>query len=151
MLLLNWDAGAASPIHDHGGQHCWMVVLDGELEVENYARTDRGDVAGYARIEARDAQTLGAGAIDMRSGPFDLHRVAAPHRAPAVSLHVYAAPLNEYFVYDPLSDRCERAAGAYDAVLSLYVNRSGLRAPARDPLPGEMPMEGSISSEVWGR
>jgi len=97
-----------------------MLVLDGELEVENYLRTDPGDVPGYARIEAGDAQRLGAGAMDLRSGPFDLHRVAATRRAPAVSLHVYAAPLSEYLVYDPLSDRCEPAAGSYDAVLSIY-------------------------------
>ena len=31
VLLLNWAPGVASAIHDHGDQHCWMLVLDGRL------------------------------------------------------------------------------------------------------------------------
>lgn len=40
VLLLNWSTGAASPIHDHGGQRCWMAVLTGQLMVDDYARLD---------------------------------------------------------------------------------------------------------------
>ncbi|HEX4014507.1 MAG TPA: cysteine dioxygenase family protein [Candidatus Cybelea sp.] len=117
VVLLNWAAGAFSGIHDHGGRHCWMSVLEGSLLVDDYARLDRGERAGYARIEARDSRLLGTGELDLRSGPFDLHRVGATADAPAISLHVYAAPLQEYGVYDELSERCQTALGTYDDVL----------------------------------
>ena len=120
VLLLNWAPGAVSPIHDHGDQHCWMVVLDGRLEVEDYARLDPGDVPGYAHVEGRGSSLLEPGEMDLRSGRFDLHRVAATADAPAVSLHLYAGPLRSYVTYDELSRRCERASGTYDAVLSVY-------------------------------
>jgi cysteine dioxygenase len=120
ILLLNWTPGATSPIHDHGGQHCWMSVLDGRLEVEDYARLDAGDVPGYAQVEQSGARLLEAGEIDFRSGPFDLHRVAAAGNRPAVSLHVYAAPLRQYLIYHEFARRCETVFGAYDDVLPAY-------------------------------
>jgi len=120
VLLLNWAPGAASPIHDHGDQHCWMLVLAGTLQVEDFVRLDPGNVGGYAHIESAECRELGAGGLDSRAGRFDLHRVAATQSGPAVSLHVYAAPLRRYFVYDELSRRCETAYGTYDEVLPTF-------------------------------
>jgi hypothetical protein len=122
VVLLNWSPGAASAIHDHGDQHCWMLVLEGRLEVEDYERLDAGDVAGYARVEARDTRILEPGQFDLRSGRFDLHRVAATRNAPALSLHIYARPLRSYLVYDEGSRRCESALGIYDEVLAVYTD-----------------------------
>ncbi|MBV8529677.1 MAG: cysteine dioxygenase family protein [Candidatus Eremiobacteraeota bacterium] len=120
VLLLNWATGAASQIHDHGDQHCWMLVLDGRLDVEDYVRLDPGDVPGYAHVEPCGRQRLSRGDTDVRSGPFDLHRVAATAGAPAVSLHVYSGPLRNYIVYDEPGRRCEVAHGKYDDVFSVY-------------------------------
>ncbi len=120
ILLLNWAPGAASPVHDHGDQHCWMFVLDGRLQVDDYVRLDAGDVPGLARVEPRGSQTIGAGRMDLRSGPFDLHRVSATREARAVSLHVYAGPLRRYLVYDEAAERCETVVGSYDEVLAPY-------------------------------
>ncbi|HLX26814.1 MAG TPA: hypothetical protein VKR05_07450, partial [Candidatus Cybelea sp.] len=50
-------------------------------------------------------------------GRFDLHRVAAPPEIKAVSLHLYAGPLQEFLVYDPPARRCDRAYGIYDAIV----------------------------------
>lgn len=120
VLLLNWAPGSASPVHDHGDQHCWMLVLAGRLQVEDYVRLDPGNVSGYAHIEPADCRELEAGGLDARSGRFDLHRVAATRNGPAVSLHVYSAPLRRYLIYDELSRRCESTYGIYDEVLSAY-------------------------------
>jgi cysteine dioxygenase len=122
ILLLNWTPGAVSPIHDHGDQHCWMFVLDGRLEVEDYARLDAGDVAGYAHVEQTGARILREGEVDLRSGRFDLHRVAAGN-GPAVSLHVYAGPLRRYLVYHEFARRCETVFGTYDDVLPAYPDK----------------------------
>jgi len=119
VLLLNWAPGVASEIHDHGDQDCWTLVLSGRLQVDDYARLDPGDVRGYACVQAQSSRILGAGGLDTRAGRFDLHRVAALD-APAVSLHVYSAPLREYLIYDELARRCETAFGTYDDVISPY-------------------------------
>ncbi len=120
MLLLNWAPGAASPIHDHGGQRCWMLVLAGQLEIEDFVRLDAGDVEGYAHVKEGGTHLLAAGGVDARSGRFDLHRVSSMPGISAVSLHVYSGPLRRYSVYDALRRRCQRANGTYDDVLSVY-------------------------------
>jgi len=117
VLLLNWAAGAGSAIHDHGGQHCWMQVLEGQLVVDDYLRIDAGERPGFARVEAHGSRLMNAGDLDLRSGRFDLHRVSAPSGVPALSLHIYAAPLKEFSVYDELSQRCQTVRGTYDDVL----------------------------------
>jgi cysteine dioxygenase len=116
LLLLNWARDATSPIHDHGDQHCWMMVLDGVLEVEDYVRLDAAEIPGYAQVEARGLRRLGPGEMDSRSGRYDLHRVAARGATSAVSLHLYAAPLHRYFVYDERARRCESTFGTYDEI-----------------------------------
>jgi len=119
VLLLNWAPGSISAIHDHGGQLCWMTVLEGCLEVEDYVRLDSGETPGYAHIEPRESRKLLRSEIDSRAGQFDLHRVGASLGAPAISLHVYSGPLQQFLVYDELSRRCETAIGTYDEILSL--------------------------------
>ena len=120
LLLLNWAPGATSPIHDHGDQHCWMLVLDGQLDVEDYVRLDDGERKGYAHIEASGLQRLGPGETDMRSGRYDLHRVTASSGRPTVSLHLYSGPLREYLIYDEFARRCEPTRGTYDDFLSVF-------------------------------
>lgn len=120
VLILNWDAGAVSAVHDHGGQHCWMMVLEGQLLVDDYVRLDRGDEPGVARVVPRGSRLMPPGGLDLRSRPFDLHRVSAPPNVPTLSLHVYAGPLAEFLIYDEKAQRCERMRGTYDAVLPPY-------------------------------
>jgi predicted metal-dependent enzyme (double-stranded beta helix superfamily) len=117
VLLLNWAAGAASAIHDHGGQHCWMQVLEGQLVVDDYLRTDAGERPGFARVEARDSRLMNAGDLDLRSGRFDLHRVSASAGVPALSLHIYAGPLTEFLAYDESTHRSRTVLSTYDEVL----------------------------------
>lgn len=124
VVLLDWSAGAVSAIHDHGGQHCWLVVAQGRLRVDDFERVDDGLDPGKASLAARGSRVLGVGGLDLRSGPHDIHRVCADEHA--VSLHVYARPLNEFLVYDERTHRCSRARGAYDRRLSLFAG-----APAR--------------------
>ena len=120
VLLLNWAPGAVSPIHDHGDQHCWMLLLEGRLAVDDYVRRDAGDVPGFAQVEPCGYRLLEAGDIDLRSGRFDLHRVAAPGDRGAVSLHIYSHPLRSFLVYDESAQRCQSVRGTYDAFLSPY-------------------------------
>ena len=118
VLLLDWWPGAASEIHDHGGQHCWFVVLQGTLRVDDFGRVDSGDVPGHATLEARGSRDLASGDLDLRSGRFDIHRVVATG-VHAVTLHVYSRPLRAFLTYDQRARRCKPARSTYDRVLSI--------------------------------
>jgi cysteine dioxygenase len=94
-----------------------MQVLEGQLVVDDYLRLDAAERPGFARIEAQGSRLMNAGDLDLRSGRFDLHRVSAPSGLPALSLHIYAAPLNEFMAYDESTQRCQTVRSTYDEVL----------------------------------
>lgn len=122
VLLLDWAAGSVSSIHDHGGRHCWLTVLGGRLRVDDYERLDTGSRPGRAWLAARESRALETGGLDLRSGPFDLHRVTALEHA--VSLHVYARPLDAFLIYDERAHRCSRTVATDDAQLDLLAEAS---------------------------
>jgi hypothetical protein len=46
---------------------------------------------------------------------------------PAISLHIYAAPLKEFSVYDETTQRRQTVRSTYDAVLSISALASAAR------------------------
>lgn len=116
VLILNWSRGAASEIHDHGGQRCWFVVLEGEVRVDDYARLDDGSDAACAALEWRSSVLLDRGDLDVRGGRFDIHRVTAA--TDALTLHVYARPLLGFGIYDYETQRRRAMRASYDADIS---------------------------------
>lgn len=117
ILVLHWLPNCASAIHDHGGALCWLAVAQGTMGVENYVRRDTGATPGFARIEADGREVLAAGAIDHRQDDLHLHRCTTGSDA-AVSLHVYAHPIDRFNIFDDRKDSCTQIASCYDAVLT---------------------------------
>jgi cysteine dioxygenase len=118
VLLLCWDAGASSPVHDHAGQHCWFTTLEGAFDLDEYRRISGGRQEGYARL-AQTGRVLGvrAGSPDYRYRGNDIHRVAiSTDQERALSLHVYAHPIEECLIYDCEAERCSRRGLRYDTI-----------------------------------
>lgn len=115
ILVLHWLPNCASAIHDHGGARCWLALASGSMTVENYVRRDSGATAGYARIEPDGREVLAAGAIDHRQDDIHLHRCATTSE-PAISLHVYAHPIEHFRTFSERSDTCSEVATCYDAI-----------------------------------
>ena len=119
VLLLDWWPGAASEIHDHGGQHCWFVVLQGTLARRRLRpRRCAATIRATRRSKRAVLGELGRGDLDVRSGRFDIHRVAASQRARGDAARVLA-PVARVFVYDrartPLSTGAQHLrSGAFD-------------------------------------
>jgi cysteine dioxygenase len=97
MLVLCWNAGQESPIHDHAGQHCFMAVLDGRIEELQYAFPAAGAVG---RLEQTARRVFEPGQVAYIHDRIALHRVRPHGGAPAVSLHLYARPIDVCQVYD---------------------------------------------------
>jgi hypothetical protein len=116
VAILCWDKAAASPVHDHAGQHCWFTTLEGSFDVEDYRCVAGGSREGYARVEKTGvSQCVRAGVPDYRYGANEIHRVAVtPGYNRAISLHIYSKPLASCMVFDPLHDRCARRVLTYD-------------------------------------
>lgn len=107
LMVLAWGPGQRSPIHNHNGSHCVMRVLEGELIETLYCRSrmfDDGaesdaslsatdDTEMYSKIRETRLERGQTAYIHDQIG---WHRVsnAFPDQ-PAVSLHLYAPPIEQ--------------------------------------------------------
>jgi len=100
MLVLCWSAGQESPIHDHSGQHCFMAVLQGRIEEQQYAMPAE---PGGGPLEPSARRVFERGEVAYIHDRIALHRVRPFGAEPAVSLHLYARPLDVCQVFDEVS------------------------------------------------
>jgi predicted metal-dependent enzyme (double-stranded beta helix superfamily) len=113
LLVMGWPAGLDSPIHDHGGSRGGVRVLGGTLRVEDFAINDGGRAPGPARLQAIGTRLVEVGAVDALTPERDVHRVGAIG-GDALSLHLYAGPLDRCLVFDLEAQQCGVRVSAYD-------------------------------------
>lgn len=116
VVAMQWAGGAVSPIHDHGTSRCWVLMLDGTLEVENFVR-EPGDDAVV--VQSVKSLTLHPGDLDYVSGPHELHRVHNGSPASAFSLQLYADPIQSYTIFDPQTRSSRLSVATCDLELIL--------------------------------
>lgn len=91
LIVLCWNNGQASSIHDHAGSHCFMKCLDGILAEELYECPDEVEV-GEA-LKPHKVSELKTDGVCYISDTIGMHRISNPsHTIPAVSLHLYSPP-----------------------------------------------------------
>jgi cysteine dioxygenase len=105
LLLLCWEPGQATVVHDHGDALNRIRVMSGTLTSRVFVRSAPGP-------EGPDHPRLGSGPLDMSAeGLFTagmrtgldrrlIHQLANTSRERLVTLHVYAPPLLDVVAYD---------------------------------------------------
>jgi Cysteine dioxygenase type I len=91
IMLIAWESGHVTPIHDHRGVMGGMAVLSGTLAEERFTTQ-------HERPELLDSRPRPEGDLS-DIGPTVLHRLA-PTSARAISLHVYRPPLRSMGIWD---------------------------------------------------
>ncbi len=94
ILLLCWDIGQASVIHDHADQRCWARIEAGYMQIQHYQHTDAQQIKATST-----AITASAGMLEIPNG---IHKMAnlAEFNQRAISLHVYAKPFTSCNAFD---------------------------------------------------
>jgi cysteine dioxygenase len=103
ILVLCWQEGQVSPIHDHANSICTMVVLEGA------AVTTMFEVEGKRLVE-ESTSALPPGSITTVFGG-DIHRVGNPAGSGTrlMTIHFYLPPIPEMLVWeegDPTPRTC---------------------------------------------
>jgi cysteine dioxygenase len=117
VVAMRWSPGSISPIHDHGNSNCWVLMMEGALEVENYERDDDGS-SDIVALRPTGMLALGLGDVDHRGGPSELHRVRNATEKMAYTLQLYAEPIQSYTVVDAHSNQCRLVTATCDLELS---------------------------------
>lgn len=115
LMILCWDAGQESPIHNHAGSDCWMGVLDGKIEELHYEFP-----TGTCTLEPTRSKTYEQGSVAFIRDEIALHLVRPVGGVPAASLHLYSTPIPSCQVY------CPETGKVADRVMSFHSIKGSL-------------------------
>ena len=113
VVLVSWDAGQMSGVHDHGGAMGWTMMLQGTLASWSYETIRAGDpipegatatwtLADGRRLVEYAPTSCAVGQTAEFDAPNVVHRVGNvdPSRQRAISLNVYSPPISRYTMFD---------------------------------------------------
>lgn len=86
IMVICWNYGQRSCIHDHPSNGCFLKVLKGDLIEESYKMID-------SRPTIIKTINLPTGTIAYQQGKTGIHRIINPHDyQQTVTLHIYSPP-----------------------------------------------------------
>lgn len=109
FILLCWDGNCQTKIHDHDGQDCWVYQVDGKLREVRYEGSEDN-------LKVYSDETLNEGEVSYMNDQMGYHRIENPSDTKAMTLHIYANPIERCKVYNEDTSRFEIATMVYDSV-----------------------------------
>jgi 3-mercaptopropionate dioxygenase len=107
VLVMVWDVGQGTPLHDHAGSWCVECVYRGRIKVDSYSAQGNPD-GEFCDFTKENTIHAGFGEAGALIPPLDFHTIANADDAPAVTIHVYAGEMEWCNVYLPLGDTYKR-------------------------------------------
>lgn len=113
LILICWNIGQKTPIHDHGGEQCWVSIVDGEFKENIYNENEKGElnVVRNAKMKSGDVTYM----VDFM-GFHNLENVSDNR---SMSLDLYANPIKSCKVYDSKKGSFARKKLYYDTYQKL--------------------------------
>ncbi len=109
LLVICWESGQESPIHDFDSKSAWIKVIRGRLKEEKYLINDEGE------LERVSSVSLGVKDFSYISGHVDLHGYVNLNEGRTVSLVFYSQPLVKWNEYDPVTNEFNVRKIGYDS------------------------------------
>ncbi|MEP1032262.1 cysteine dioxygenase family protein [Ekhidna sp.] len=94
VLLVCWEKGQSSPIHDFNTQEAWVHPIEGVLREECFKINVDND-----RLEKVSNVLLGTDEFSYMK-QIGIHRYSNAYSARSVSLNIYRKPVTKWHVYD---------------------------------------------------
>jgi cysteine dioxygenase len=109
FILLCWDSGAATPIHGHGGEDCWIYQIEGSIKEKRYVEVETG-------CDITNESVLEEGGISYMHDRMGYHTIENNSEQVAMTLHVYANPIDYCKVYNEEAGFFELKKMKYDTI-----------------------------------
>jgi cysteine dioxygenase len=99
LILLCWEEGQKTPIHDHGGEECWVKIIEGEFRETIYTKDENGVLNPCNVLHSKVNDTtymkdfMGYHCIENRS------------KERSMSLHLYAKPIRKCNIFNEESKK----------------------------------------------
>jgi len=108
LILLCWSANCVTPIHDHGGQDCWVYQVEGALTEKRYEKDANGELKETNRL------TLAPGTLTYMEDKMGFHQLCNENNKRGCTLHVYASPIDQCDVFNEDANCFETKDMRYD-------------------------------------
>ena len=118
FILLCWDKGSSTPIHGHAGQNCWVYQVSGEVRERRYKES--GD-----SFEITNEAILNKGKITYMHDRMGYHTIENISNGMAMTLHVYANPIDRCQVYNEEISAFEIKEMEYDSIDGKDIRNTG--------------------------
>jgi len=105
-LVMVWDKGQGTALHDHDNMWCVECVYRGRIKVVSYDMTGQTD--GRYEFQQETTVFAGPGEAGALIPPFDHHTICNAEETPAVTIHVYGGEMTHCHVFLPTEGGYER-------------------------------------------
>ncbi len=116
LLLLCWDEGQETSIHDHNGEDCWVYLLNGEMKEIFYTLNNSNHP-----IEDR-SQSILPHQLSFMNDRIGFHKLRNSFKGKSMSLHLYAKPIEQCSFYCENSEQFVERKLNYDTYQELITD-----------------------------
>ena len=109
LMLICWEPGQKTDIHDHNSEECWMYFVEGMFEEAVYDRD-------LEILQPRQVNKTGAGDVAYMVDFMGIHSLENVAGYRGMSLHLYAKPITSCNVLNCVSKTFVKKSLRYDAV-----------------------------------
>ena len=118
LMVICWEKGQVSRIHNHADQMCWMTVPVGKLQGQNFRVVEQIESQGYCKLEKTDTFSLSdclAATVELEE---PIHQILnlPEYDEKAASIHIYSKPFDKCLSYCNETDRFSEVNLYYTSV-----------------------------------
>ena len=110
LILICWQSSHKTPIHDHGGEECWVKVIDGEFKETVYKLNE------VSEVNILKTNLFKVGDISYMIDFMGCHQLKNLSSHRSLSLHLYAKPIRNCNIYDEQSKEFVQKKMSYHTV-----------------------------------
>lgn len=116
LILLCWEKGQVTPIHDHGGEECWVRIIQGEFKETIYKEDKTGNLIAVKSTISKAGDTTYM--IDFMG----CHSLENLSDSRSMSLHLYAKPIRSCNAFDEKTGKFVNKDLVYNTVFNIEEN-----------------------------
>ena len=111
LILICWCAGHQTSIHDHGGEECWVKVVEGEFKETIYKQDEVG------ALKLTKTKFSKKNDVTYMKDFMGFHRLENSANKRSMSLHLYAKPIRSCNVFNEVSKTFVHKELDYDTTI----------------------------------
>ena len=101
-LVMVWDKGQGTPLHDHAGMWCVECVYRGRIRVTSYSVHGGNPETGVVQFQKENVVHAGKADAGALIPPFEYHVLENAAESPAVTIHVYGGDMTYCHIFEPV-------------------------------------------------